>query len=90
MLFLFSILGFAQQNYEFGLIHISNTDFKGKSIGGIRCHPNQALVLTNTGEGTGEQLLELAREIKRKVMAEFGIELENEVQLIASNGLIEL
>ncbi|MFT5674687.1 MAG: UDP-N-acetylmuramate dehydrogenase [Paraglaciecola sp.] len=69
---------------------IDSLGFKGKSIGGIRCHPNQALVLTNTGEGTGEQLLELAREIKRKVMAEFGIELENEVQLIASKGLIEL
>ncbi|MFT4937778.1 MAG: UDP-N-acetylmuramate dehydrogenase [Paraglaciecola sp.] len=69
---------------------IERLGFKGKSIGGIRCHPDQALVLTNTGEGTGEQLLELAREIKREVGAEFGIELENEVQLIAAKGLIKL
>jgi UDP-N-acetylmuramate dehydrogenase len=69
---------------------IDRLGFKGKTIGGIRCHPTQALVLTNTGDGTGKQLLYLAREIKRMVMAEFGIELENEVQLIASNGLVEL
>jgi UDP-N-acetylmuramate dehydrogenase len=69
---------------------IDSLGFKGKSLGGIRCHPQQALVLTNTGEGTGAQLLALAREIKRAVKAEFGIELENEVQLIAGNGLIKL
>lgn len=69
---------------------IDTLGFKGKSVGGIRCHPTQALVLTNTGNGTGEQLLNLAREIKQSVSQEFSIQLENEVQLIGALGLIDL
>ena len=64
--------------------------FKGQSKGGIRCHPNQPLVLTNTGQGTGQELLYLAREIKQSVWQKFGIALENEVQLIAKQGRIHL
>lgn len=69
---------------------IDQLGFKGKKIGGIGCHPNQALVLTNDGSGTGEQLLQLARQIKSTVLSEFSIELENEVRLIGKNGPIIL
>jgi UDP-N-acetylmuramate dehydrogenase len=69
---------------------IDTLGFKGKSVGGIRCHPTQALVLTNTGNGTGAQLLSLAREIKGSVRQEFTITLENEVQLIGAFGPIDL
>ena len=64
--------------------------FKGKKIGGIGCHPNQALVLTNDGSGTGEQLLQLARAIKSAVLQEFSIVLENEVRLIGKHGPVTL
>jgi UDP-N-acetylmuramate dehydrogenase len=69
---------------------IEQLGFKGKKIGGIGCHPNQALVLTNDGSGTGEQLLQLARAIKAAVLSEFSIVLENEVRLIGKNGPVSL
>lgn len=69
---------------------IDQLGFKGKKIGGIGCHPNHALVLTNDGTGTGEQLLLLARDIKEAVLSEFSITLENEVRLIGKNGPIAL
>lgn len=69
---------------------IDQLGFKGKKIGGIGCHPHQALVLTNDGSGTGAQLLKLARAIKSAVLREFSIELENEVRLIGKNGPVIL
>tara|TARA_R110000751_G_scaffold212397_1_gene315870 strand:- start:1835 stop:2833 length:999 start_codon:yes stop_codon:yes gene_type:complete len=69
---------------------IDQLGFKGKKIGGIGCHPNHALVLTNDGSGTGEQLLQLARGIKEAVLKTFSIELENEVRLIGKNGPVVL
>ena len=69
---------------------IDQLGFKGKKIGGIGCHPNQALVLTNDGSGTGEQLLQLARAIKASVLSEFSIVLENEVRLIGKTGPVIL
>jgi len=69
---------------------IDQLGFKGKKIGGIGCHPTQALVLTNDGSGTGEQLLQLARAIKAAVLSEFSIVLENEVRLIGKNGPVIL
>lgn len=69
---------------------IEQLGFKGKKIGGIACHPNHALVLTNDGSGSGEQLLQLARSIKAAVLSEFSIELENEVRLIGKNGPVSL
>jgi UDP-N-acetylmuramate dehydrogenase len=69
---------------------IEQLGFRGKKIGGIGCHPNQALVLTNDGSGTGEQLLQLARAIKDAVLSEFSIMMEIEVRLIGKNGPIIL
>lgn len=69
---------------------IDKLGFKGYTVGGVECHKKQPLVLINKGNGTGEDLLQIAREIKRKVRSEFGIELENEVRLIGQKGLIDL
>ena len=69
---------------------IETLGFKGRKVGGIACHENQALVLTNDGTGTGEQLLELARTIKSAVFSEFSIVLENGVRLIGKNGPVIL
>jgi UDP-N-acetylmuramate dehydrogenase len=69
---------------------IDQLGFRGKKIGGIGCHPQQALVLTNDGSGTGEQLLQLARAIKNAVLNEFSIIMENEVRLIGKNGPVIL
>lgn len=64
--------------------------FKGQREGDIACHKNQALVLVNLGNGNGENLLALARNIRDSVQAHFDIKLENEVRLIGASGLIEL
>lgn len=69
---------------------IDKLGFKGRKEGGIGCHPNQPLVLTNDGTGTGEQLLTLAREIQQQINSEFSISLENEVRLIGRQGPMPL
>jgi len=69
---------------------IDQLGFKGQFEGGIRCHPNQALVLTNAEQGTGEQLLGLARRIKSAVAEQFNVFLEHEVQLIGAKGKVVL
>ena len=69
---------------------IDTLGFKGKKVGGITCHNNQPLVLTNDGTGTGQELLSLARGIRTKVQQTFAITLENEVRLIDKNGAIIL
>jgi UDP-N-acetylmuramate dehydrogenase len=69
---------------------VDQLGFKGKTIGGIGCHPKQALVLTNDGSGTGVQLLKLARAIRAAVLSEFSIVLENEVRLIGKSGPVIL
>lgn len=69
---------------------IDKLGFKGKKLGGITCHPSQPLVLTNNGQGTGDELLTMARSIKADVFECFDIELENEVRLVGEEGLISL
>ncbi len=69
---------------------IDQLGFKGHHIGNIACHANQPLVLVNTGEGNGNDLLNLAKQIKRKVLATFNIALHNEVQLIGKSGPVTL
>ncbi|MFC4701540.1 UDP-N-acetylmuramate dehydrogenase [Glaciecola siphonariae] len=69
---------------------IDQLGFKGQKRGDIACHENQALVLVNHGQGTGEQLLSLAREIRQQVQSQFNISLDNEVRLVAGSGPIEL
>lgn len=69
---------------------IDQLGFKGQQEGDIRCHPQQALVLTNLGRGTGQQLLILARRIKQAVADQFNIDLEHEVQLIGAKGKVLL
>jgi UDP-N-acetylmuramate dehydrogenase len=69
---------------------IDQCGFKGTSIGGVRCHPNQPLVLTNTGGAIGADLLSLARAIRDKVESDFNIELENEVRLLGQKGMLSL
>tara|TARA_R110002153_G_scaffold71005_1_gene186469 strand:- start:1864 stop:2892 length:1029 start_codon:yes stop_codon:yes gene_type:complete len=69
---------------------IEQLGFKGQQEGDIRCHPEQALVLTNLGQGTGTQLVTLARKIKQAVEQQFHIALEHEVQLIGAKGTVLL
>jgi len=55
---------------------------KGLSHGGARVSTKHVLALTNSGNATAEDLIELARELRTRVHQEFGIELEPEVNLV--------
>ena len=69
---------------------IDKIGLKGKEYKGVKCHDRQPLVLLNLGNGEGSALLELAREIRSKIYAEFGILLENEVRLMGNTQLVDL
>lgn len=61
---------------------IENCGWKGKTIGEIGVHKNQALVLVNYGNGRGKDIENLSKEIRASVREKFGIELSPEVNII--------
>ena len=63
------------------LIERSGID-KGQSHGGARISTKHVLALTNSGNATAEELIQLAREVRASVQEKFGISLEPEVNLV--------
>lgn len=61
---------------------IEKSGFKGKRIGNIGVHNQQALVLVNYGKGTGPELINLADKIKAKIFKNFNIILDTEVNIV--------
>ncbi len=56
--------------------------WKGKRMGDAGVHEKQALVLVNHGSASGQQILDLAAQIQKSVKDKFGIDLQNEVNII--------
>lgn len=56
--------------------------YKGQQIGNLQFYPNNALVLTNTGEANFQELSAVVTEVQQRVRAEFGIELEVEPMFV--------
>ena len=56
--------------------------WKGKRVGNVGVHEQQALVLVNYGQGTGKEILDLARAIQQSVHEKFGVMLELEVNIV--------
>ena len=61
---------------------IEQCGWKGLTRDAIGVHKNQALVLVNYGGGDGNDIKELALEIKESVARKFGIELNPEVNIV--------
>ena len=63
---------------------IEQAGWKGRSLGPAAVHDRQALVLVNKGGATGHDILKLCEAVQKDVSKRFGIELEPEVNFIAS------
>jgi UDP-N-acetylmuramate dehydrogenase len=61
---------------------IEQTGYKGYKKGDAGVHTKQALVLVNYGNATGEELVNLSKEIQQQVYTKFGIHIEAEVNII--------
>jgi UDP-N-acetylmuramate dehydrogenase len=61
---------------------IEKAGFKGKRFGDAGIHKNQALVLVNYGNATGQEILAVSRDVQATVLKEFGIAIEAEVNVI--------
>ena len=61
---------------------IEQCQWKGKIVGNTGAHKNQALVLVNYGNATGNEILDLAKQIQASVYNLFKINISPEVNLI--------
>ena len=58
---------------------------KGEKLAVAQISNKHVLALTNSGDATAEDIIELARRARKKVYEKFGIKLEAEVQLVGVN-----
>ena len=61
---------------------IEQAGFKGKRFGDAGIHKNQALVLVNYGNATGQEILNVSKEIQKTIFEKYGIYIEAEVNVI--------
>jgi UDP-N-acetylmuramate dehydrogenase len=61
---------------------IDHLGFKGSRYGGAAVHEKQALVLVNSGNASGKDILALAQNIQAAVKETFDISLETEVNIL--------
>jgi UDP-N-acetylmuramate dehydrogenase len=61
---------------------IEQAGFKGKRFGDAGIHKNQALVLVNYGKATGQEILNVSKDIQKTIFEKYGIAIEAEVNVI--------
>lgn len=64
---------------------IEQCGFKGKQVGNTGTYKNQALILVNHGNATGQEIWNFAQQIQQTVQEKFNILLEPEVNKIGCN-----
>jgi UDP-N-acetylmuramate dehydrogenase len=62
---------------------IEQCGWKGRTRGAVGVHKQQALVLVNYGDGTGQDIYQLAQDIQQSVKEQFNIAMIPEVNLIS-------
>lgn len=80
-----AIIGYPLENKKVKLAAgwlIEQCGWKGKRVGNTGSHSRQALVLVNYGGAKGSEVLKLAEEIEESVKNKFGIELEEEINIV--------
>ena len=65
---------------------IDQCHLKGFQIGGAAVHQQQALVLINKGNATGQDIVKLAHHIRQTVADKFGVYLQPEVRFMGAKG----
>lgn len=61
---------------------IEQAGFKGKRFGDAGIHALQALVLVNYGNATGQEILNVSKDIQKTILEKYGIAIEAEVNII--------
>ena len=61
---------------------IEQCGWKGKQIGNAGVSEKHALILVNLGKASGQDILNMSKQIKQSVIDKYDIELENEVLII--------
>jgi UDP-N-acetylmuramate dehydrogenase len=61
---------------------IEQCGWKGKKVGNVGMHKDQALVLVNYGGADGRELLTYAAEVQKSVKENFGVIMEAEVNVM--------
>jgi len=61
---------------------IDNAGLKGYSIGGASVHKDQALVLINSNNATGQDVVDLSEYIQKEIKQIYGVELNPEVVFV--------
>jgi UDP-N-acetylmuramate dehydrogenase len=61
---------------------IEQAGFKGKRFGDAGIHKNQALVLVNYGNATGQEIVAVSKNIQKTILEKYEIAIEAEVNII--------
>lgn len=61
---------------------IEQCGWKGKEVGEVAIWKNQALVITNKGQASGQEIFDVSSQIMDDVSQKFGVKLEREVNIL--------
>ena len=73
---------FKRYNGQSAGFYIERAGLKGATVGGAKVSEKHAGFIVNSGGATADDFLRLIDLVKEKVYSDFGIELEEEIEII--------